>query len=153
MIKYIPEDTSVCFAELRDEISLGINLSLCPHRCLGCHSSYLQKDIGDELTIEIIDDLIKKNQGITCVLFFGGDGDKESLKHLVSYIKKKYNLRTGWYSGEDSVSLGQFVGYFDYIKLGSYKKEFGGLSERTTNQRLYRLYSGSIEDITSCFWK
>lgn len=153
MIKYIPEDTTVCFAELKEEISLGINLSCCPHRCIGCHSPYLQKDIGVELTEEILDSLILKNRGVSCILFLGGDGDKERLKYLASYIKKKYNLKVGWYSGEDAMSLEQFVGYFDYIKVGSYKKELGGLNRRTTNQRLYRLYSDTIEDITSCFWK
>jgi len=157
MIKYIPEDTSVCFAELRDEISLGVNLSCCPHRCPGCHSAYLQKDIGDELTTDILDSLIKKNQGITCVLFLGGDNDKETLKSFAKYISTKYDLLVGWYSGETELDLNEYGRYFDYIKVGPYIKERGPLNSPTTNQRLYFIKRDidnlTIEDITFTFWR
>ena len=48
MIKY--KETQVTFSEVPDEISLCINISNCPHRCKGCHSPYLQEDVGYELT-------------------------------------------------------------------------------------------------------
>lgn len=157
MIKYIPEDTSVCFAELRDEISLGINLSLCTHRCPGCHSAYLQNDIGDELTTDILDSLIKKNQGITCVLFLGGDNDKSTLTSLAKHVSNNYDLLVGWYSGESELDLNEYGRYFDYIKVGPYIKEFGPLNSPTTNQRLYFIKRDKdnliIEDITSSFWR
>ena len=156
MIKYTPEDTSVCFAELPDEVALGINLSCCPHRCKGCHSPYLQTNAGVDLTESILDELIQKNQGITCVLFLGGDVDKDRLKELACYIRKQYNheILVGWYSGEDSLDLYQYIDCFDYIKVGSYRQELGGLNKKTTNQRLYRLHADRsfVEDITSCFW-
>ena len=38
---------------------------------------------------------------------------------------------------------------FDFVKVGSYKKDFGALNKETTNQRLY--YHG--EDITYKFWE
>jgi anaerobic ribonucleoside-triphosphate reductase activating protein len=152
MLKYVPEDTSVCFAEIHDEISLCLNLSLCPHRCPGCHSSYLQTDIGDVLTTEVIDDLIKKNPGITCVLFLGGDCDKELLKKFADYISNKYNLLVGWYSGESELDLNEYGKHFDYIKVGPYIKELGPLNSRTTNQRLYQISNGNITDITYTFW-
>ena len=50
MLKYV--DVMETFAEVPDEITLAINLSNCPHRCKGCHSEYLQKDIGEELTTQ-----------------------------------------------------------------------------------------------------
>lgn len=157
MIKYVPEDTSVCFAELRDEISLGVNLSLCTHRCQGCHSSYLQTDVGDELTTDVLDDLIKKNQGITCVLFLGGDNDKETLKSLAKHVSNNYDLLVGWYSGENELDLNEYGVYFDYIKVGPYIKERGPLNSPTTNQRLYFIKRNRdnliIEDITSSFWR
>lgn len=157
MIKYIPEDTSVCFTELNDEISLGINLSCCPHRCPGCHSPYLQTNCGNELTTEIIDDLIKKNYGITCILFLGGDNDKLRLIQLANYIKENYDLLVGWYSGEFELDLKYYGRYFDYIKVGPYIKELGPLNSRTTNQRLYHIVyknnSLQLEDITYTFWK
>lgn len=157
MIKYVPEDTSVCFAELRDEISLGINLSCCTHRCPGCHSPYLQTDIGEELTTSVIDDLINKHQGITCVLFMGGDNDKCSLIELAKHIRSNYDLSIGWYSGESELDLNLYGNYFDYIKVGPYIKELGPLNSPTTNQKLYfiKKYNKniSIEDITFSFWK
>lgn len=153
MIKYVPEDTSICFAEIPDEICLCFNLSMCPHRCHGCHSQYLQTDRGDGLTTDVLDSLIKKNQGITCVLFLGGDNDKETLRSLAKYISINYDLLVGWYSGESTISLSDYIGYFDYIKVGPYIEHLGPLNSKTTNQRMYHLYkSGLIEDITYRFW-
>lgn len=154
MIKYVPEDTSICFAELCDEISLGINLSLCPHRCQWCHSSYLQTDRGEELTTEIIDYLIKIHRGITCILFLGGDNDKTSLVSLAKHIRNNYDLLVGWYSGENELNLDYYGQFFDYIKIGPYIKELGPLNSKTTNQRLYFIERNkSPIDITSSFWK
>ena len=157
MIKYIPDDTAVVFAEIPDEICLGLNLSNCPHRCPGCHSTYLQTDAGEELTTEILDSLISKNMGVTCVVFFGGDNDKETLKHFAKHISSKYDLLVGWYSGDDHLDLNEYGMYFDYIKVGPYRRDLGPLNLRTTNQRLYfiKKYNGSIiaEDITNLFWK
>ena len=152
MIKYVKEDTSVCFAEIREEISLGLNISRCPHRCLGCHSQYLQTNIGDELTIEIIESLIEKNKGITCVLFMGGDNDKETLKEFGTFVKSK-NLKSAWYSGETELDLNEYGKYFDYIKVGPYIESLGPLNVKTTNQRLYQISNDTIEDITYTFWR
>ena len=152
MIKYVKEDTSVVFSEICDEISLGINLSCCPHRCPGCHSPYLQTNIGDELTVDIIDDLIKKHYGITCVLFMGGDCDKETLKSFGEFVKSK-NLKSAWYSGDTEVDLSMYGKFFDYIKVGPYVESLGPLNSKTTNQRLYKIVDSTAEDITYTFWK
>ena len=158
MIKYIPQDTQVVFAEVPDEICLGLNLSLCPHHCPGCHSPYLRKDIGEELTPETLDELIEKNSGITCVLFLGGDGDKEELKKLAEYVSVK-GLKCAWYSGETDIDMWEFGWFFDYIKVGPYVESLGPLNNPHTNQRLYkicRLYNQvkiMLTDITNKFWK
>jgi anaerobic ribonucleoside-triphosphate reductase activating protein len=149
MIKYVPEDTSVCFAEIKLEISLGLNLSCCPHRCPGCHSSYLQKDIGEELTTDVIDDLINKNQGITCILFLGGDNDKLTLVRLAKHITDNYDLLVGWYSGESELDLNEYGRYFDYIKVGPYIESLGPLNSPTTNQRLYYINKSNSDKIIS----
>ena len=110
-------------------------------------------NIGEELTTLVLDKLVKKNSGITCVLFMGGDADKEYLKELASHITK-LKLFVGWYSGEDELDIEEYKSYFDYIKVGSYKKELGPLNKRTTNQRLYRIRDRKfIDDITYRFWK
>lgn len=152
MIKYVPQDTSVTFAEIPTEITLCLNLSLCPHHCHECHSQYLQTDIGDELTETIIDELLIRHKGITCILFMGGDGDKERLSQLATYAKSR-GVLSGWYSGETELDLSEYGRYFDYIKVGPYIKERGPLNSPTTNQRLYKLTKNSIEDITYTFHK
>ena len=48
MLKYVNYD--IVFQEFPDEVTLAINLSLCPNGCPGCHSAYLKDDIGEELT-------------------------------------------------------------------------------------------------------
>lgn len=151
MIKYVPEDTSVTFSEIPDEICLCINISNCPHRCSGCHSAYLQTDVGVELTDDILESIIDKNEGTTCVVFMGGDSDKESLKKFGTFVKSK-GLKSAWYSGESGLTLDNYKEYFDYIKIGPYIKELGPLNSKTTNQRMYRL-NADIEDITYEFWK
>ena len=152
MLKYIPEDVSVVFREIPDQICLAINISGCPHRCPGCHSPYLRENLGEYLTINIISSLVKRHNGITCVLFMGGDADKEYIKELASYVKT-LGLLVGWFSGEDDLDINQYKNYVDYIKLGSYKEELGPLDSKTTNQRLYKISKDSIDDITYLFWR
>ena len=49
--------------------------------------------------------------------------------------------------------------HFDYIKIGPYKKELGGLDNPNTNQRMYLNWWDEEDkvvhclDITSKFWK
>lgn len=168
MVKYIKDEVLVCFSEIPDEIVLAINISNCPHHCKGCHSPYLQQDIGDELTKEILDELIKKNDGITCVCFMGEGNDLLRLFLLGAYIKITYKLKVGIYSGSKEIP-NKFWDVFDYIKLGGYKEEFGPLNKETTNQRMYkydsRVYSDDVKnkpqdiehygwrDITYKFWR
>ena len=64
-MKYV--DTKIVFQELPNEITLAINISGCPCACIGCHSSYLSQDIGELLTKEALQQLIRKNKG--CLLY------------------------------------------------------------------------------------
>ena len=43
------------------------------------------------------------------------------------------------------------VSHFQYIKLGPYIESLGGLKSETTNQRLYHIENGIMEDITYRF--
>ena len=45
MLKYVNYD--IVFQEFPDEVTLAINLSLCPVCCPGCHSQFLQTDVGN----------------------------------------------------------------------------------------------------------
>lgn len=164
MIKYVT--TEVVFREIPEETTLAINISNCPFHCKGCHSPELWEDIGKELTPSEFGDLLRQNEGITCVCFMGG-----SVKEIVTLLKKVselepireklQHLRVGWYTGDNNlcsqVSPMDYFLYFDYIKLGPYIKELGPINKETTNQRLYRIVgvdeTVKLEDITYKFWK
>ena len=161
MIKYT--NAEVVFQEIPDEITLAINLSNCPIHCPDCHSKELWKDIGTDLTFSELSKLIDNNPGISCVCFMGGDAEPDTIVVLAELIKTKYpNLKVGWYSGQ-SVFPHYDLEAFDYIKIGPFIKEKGGLNNPNTNQKLYRkdlfieetshkLVGGWI-DITHKFWK
>ena len=151
MLKYV--DTKVTFSEVPDEISLCINISNCPCHCKNCHSSYLAQDIGTELTFNEVRKLIKKNSGISCIVFMGGDSEPKRIDALASFVTNHYQLKVAWYSGRQELSNHIDLCNFDYIKLGPYKEEFGPLNSKTTNQRFYKVSDGELVNITSKFWK
>lgn len=141
---------TIGYREFPDEISLLINISGCPNKCPGCHSAYLQEDIGDELSTEVLDELISNNKGITCIGFMGGDQTPQEVVKLSQYIKEKYKeLHTGWYSGKEVFPL--YHGTFDYIKLGPYIEELGPIDNPSTNQRLYMNISSNNDDLKASF--
>ena len=151
MLKYV--DTKVTFSEVPDEISLCINISNCPCHCKNCHSSYLAQDIGTELTFNEVRKLIKKNSGISCIAFMGGDSEPKRIDALASFVTNHYQLKVAWYSGRQELSKDINLEWFNYVKLGPYKEEFGPLNSRTTNQRFYKVSDGELINITSKFWK
>lgn len=152
MLKYA--STQVTSTEIPDEISLCIDISNCPIRCRGCHSRNLWKDIGEPLTTESLRQLIEKSTGITCICLMGGDIAPDEINSLAGYVRKTYpQLKIGWYSGTDQITIYTEYKNFDYIKFGPYVKELGSLSSPRTNQRLYQIKNGRFTNITSRFWR
>lgn len=150
MLKYT--ETEVVFKEVPDEIALAINISGCPCRCPGCHSTHLWEDIGYELNEESIRSLIGKNKGISCISFMGGDASPEEINNLAKFIKSSYpKLKVSWYSGKTTISDLINLDNFDYIKIGPYVEEFGGLDSPTTNQIFYKVSNKKLIDITERF--
>lgn len=147
MLKYT--DTQITFREIPDEITLCINISGCPIKCQDCHSKELWNDIGNELTEDKLISLIKENPGITCVCFMGGDSNYKSLQELIESVKNlKQNLsiKIAFYSGRNDIQYiidncndASWINNLDYIKVGSFIKELGGLDNPNTNQRLYAI--------------
>ncbi len=149
MIKYIPELTDVVLEEIPDRVALAVEISNCQGSCPGCHSPFLRKDIGEELTAEALDRLLEDNFGVDCLLFLGEGNDPEALLRLASHIREsRPDIELAVYSGRAEVGK-EIRETFDYVKTGPYIAELGPLNERTTNQRLY--HRG--EDITSRFWR
>lgn len=148
MIKYVPSLTDVVLEEIPHRVSLAVEISNCRGNCIGCHSPFLKKDLGDELTAEAVEKLLKTNFGVNCFLFLGEGNDPEALKAIAYYLRSSHpELELALYSGRESVEDELFE-IFDFVKVGPYIKEFGPLNEKTTNQRLY--YHRA--DITSSFW-
>ena len=138
MLKYV--NTAITFAEFPDEISLLINISNCPCHCKGCHSAYLAEDIGEPLDyIALTKLIIDSNKGITCVGLMGGDSDPKWINKLAKFIKTSSELKVGWYSGRNYLPSEIDITFFDYIKLGPYINECGGLQSPSTNQNLYQI--------------
>ena len=136
MLRYI--DTAVVFQEVPGEISLAVNISGCPCRCPGCHSPELWEDRGPVLDMEVMEAMIARHRGITCVCLMGGDAEPESILALAEAIKHRWPaLKTCWYSGRELLEPRTKYAYIDYVKTGPYIKEKGPLSSPVTNQRFY----------------
>ena len=142
--------TSVVLEEIPDRVSLAVDISDCRGNCEGCHSPFLRKDIGQELTPAVIDALVKDNFGVNCFLFLGEGRDPEALLDLADHVHS-LGLETAVYSGRDVVE-DIFWDHFDYVKVGPYRPEFGPLNSPSTNQRFYRVRCGRPTDITERFW-
>lgn len=154
MLRYV--NIGIVFQEIPDEVTLSVNISNCPCRCPGCHSSYLWEDTGDVLDSRVIDTFMQKYGGsITCICFMGGDASPVDVESLAIYIHSMYDdVKVGWYSGRQKVVAGVDKSNFDYIKVGPYIQHLGGLKDRSTNQRLYKKQpDGNFLDITSRFWR
>jgi anaerobic ribonucleoside-triphosphate reductase activating protein len=147
MLKYC--ETEIVFREFPDEITLAINISNCPHRCVGCHSPHLQTDCGETLDEKAIDKLVEPvKNSITCVGLMGGDADPESVLDIAKYIKKSYpGIKVGVYSGNYELPGEETLSCIDYIKIGPYIECLGPLDSETTNQKLYKITGVEPEEI------
>ena len=144
----------IVFQEIPDEVTLAVNLSGCPVHCPGCHSPHLWEDVGRELDEVLLRHIHREYAGeVTCICLMGGDGDTVEVERFCAYIKEEMGLRSGWWSGRDRLPSAESLLHYDYIKTGPYIASLGGLKSRTTNQRLYRVTDGSLEDITARFWR
>lgn len=139
--------------EVPDEISLAFNITGCPHHCPGCHSDYMLNDIGDVLLDNMDSILDQYGSYITCVCFMGGDRNPQELLTALWRVRER-GLKTCLYTGCDTVdNLQDILPFLNYLKLGHFDKERGGLDNPNTNQRMYYINDGYVTDITNVFWK
>ena len=127
--------------EIPDEVTLAVNISCCPNRCPGCHSPWLWEDAGRPLDEALIEELMESyGSAITCFCFMGGDAEPSEIERLAFWIKEKYpHVKTAWYSGNDRIAEGFDILSLDYVKIGPFRQELGGLKSPTTNQALYMI--------------
>lgn len=156
MLKYANYD--IVFQEYPDEVTLAINLTLCPNHCPGCHSPALWADQGEELNEASLGALIDHYDGaITCVGLMGGDNDPEAVLTLLQWVRRHYEgrLKTGWYSGRTWVPpVPKLTAALNFLKLGPYIASRGPLDKPTTNQRYFTVMpDGTLRDDTDRFKK
>ena len=92
----------------------------------------------------------------------GGDNDRDLLNAILIILKHEHpELKLGWYTGLNNYNQIN-LNYLDYVKVGPYIKELGGLNNRNTNQRIYKIIHNNkdnsginknyLVDITERFW-
>ena len=153
----------IVFQEVPGEVTLALNLSACPNNCPGCHSPHLREQTGEVLDDELLTGLLERYGGsVTCVAFMGGDGDPAEVNRQAEFVKSssvdKTPKKVAWYSGREEIPAAVNLANFDFIKLGPYDPQFGGLDKAGTNQRFYRVESDGggapkLTDATHLFRK
>ena len=142
-------DCDIYLNEIPGEISLGISFTGCPIHCRGCHWEPLWDNrLGSPLTYETLEYMITKNNYASCILFMGGEWSK-FLINFIKYVRGGYpDKKTALYSGQELAFFEgtEYMDYLDYLKVGPYIEELGGLQSPDTNQRLFRLENGEIEE-------
>lgn len=141
-LKYI--SYTIAFQEVPNEVSLVINISGCPHHCEGCHSQYLWEYDGEYISKDLDKLISQYDRLISCVCFMGGDQNLVELETLLQIVKSK-NLKTCIYSGRDNKEYFDDILYcIDFLKIGSYKQNLGGLNSKTTNQVMYDINNNKV---------
>lgn len=151
----------IVMQEVPGEISLAINITECPHHCVGCHSAYLAESYGEYVGDILPGALEEYASLITCVCFMGGDQCPDDLMKQCEFIKENYpRLKIALYTGADNTDgFINCIKYLHYIKLGQFRPECGGLNSRSTNQIMFRRILSNHDDlpnweeITHLFWR
>ena len=155
MLHYV--EFGLSHMEVPKENTLCIYISGCQNRCVNCHYPELQNANEGEVLSDCFEQILDLyHEYTTCVCFMGeGDFSADSRTELFQYIREVHSrgYKACLYSGRDTV-IEDWMKSFDYVKLGSYKEEYGPLTNKATNQKMWkRLLDGSYTDITELFWE
>jgi anaerobic ribonucleoside-triphosphate reductase activating protein len=146
----------IVFQEVPGEVTLAVNITNCPNACKGCHSPHLMEDTGTVLDENTLAGLLEKyGNAVTCVCFMGGDAAPHEVEQLAAALHTitRRRIKTAWYSGRQSFPGNGSLQHFDFVKLGPYIKQLGGLDCVSTNQRFYRIENSTMVDMTERFHK
>ena len=137
----------VVLQEVPDEISLALSISGCNLNCKGCHSSEtFDPKFGEELSLSKLAQMIDHQKYITCVLFYGGEWLIEELEVFIDYVKSR-NLKVCLFTGRNLEYFSvEFLSKLDFIKVGRYKENLGGLKSEQTNQKFIKLPQNLSKD-------
>lgn len=134
----------IVFQEIPHHISLAFYVCGCPLKCSGCHSPELWTEKnGYPLNAELFIKLVRRYKDrITCVLFMGGEWHEGELIEFLQLARAE-NLLTGLYTGLEAITP-RLEKNLDFVKIGPWRQELGGLSSPRTNQVLWDLRSNII---------
>lgn len=140
MIKVTRED--VVFREVPGEVALAFTVAGCPLRCPGCHSSdSWTPNQGWPLSADLLAQRVQRYRGLlTAVLFLGGEWHSQALSTCLQRARS-LGLVTCLYTGLEDVEASLKV-HLDYLKVGPWRRELGGLDSASTNQRFIDLRTG-----------
>ncbi len=132
------------------EISLAFAIYGCPLACCKCFWAKLKNTPTFTLDNKVYHEILENYQEyVSCILFFGGEWHQEQLVERLK-VAQSLNLKTCLYTGLTEVSP-KILTHLNYVKIGPYREEYGGLNYPTTNQKILNLDTN--EDITHLMWK
>jgi len=147
-------DYSITTLELPGETCLTFFITECQNRCADCHSPELWQPVGTKLN-ECFNPLIQLYRKKISGVCFLGESKNTAKEHAefadLCQTARAFGLKTCFYSGRDC-QIENWMFCFDFVKIGSYKKEYGPIIERMTNQRMYKISNGHYSDVTKLFW-
>ena len=149
----------IVFQEVPNEVTLVFEITGCTHHCDGCHSKFLWDYYGEDLLMNLQSVIDKYSNMITCVCLMGGEQNIEELVSFCYIVHNNNNLKTCIYTGDDNDAFcGKLINkdvykYFDYYKVGEYRKDLGGLDSINTNQKMYKFDGCNYLYITNVFIK
>lgn len=144
MLKYYRKD--VCFQEVPNEISLSFSIVGCPHNCKNCSwKNTVENEEKHDLTDSVYSSFLNKYNGLaSCILFLGGEWEQEDLVRKLKMAKKN-GYKTCLYTGHELTQVSdELKKELDFIKVGPYIEEKGGLNNPNTNQRFIDLTNNKI---------
>jgi anaerobic ribonucleoside-triphosphate reductase activating protein len=129
-------DRQVTFSEVPDYISYTFFVAGCPMKCKGCswEGKFSSKT---EINLSEYKKILKSQVGFCEVIcFLGGEWEYD----IVEYLKtaKEMGFKTWLYTGRDNLPK-EIMDNLNFVKLGSYQANKGGLMKETTNQKFINL--------------
>lgn len=133
---------TISIAEVPNEISLIYSISGCGKSCKDCHSPELQSKNGDFLSLELFEKHLQEyKRHISCVCFLGGNWYDNF--ELYCQLAKQHNKKVCLYTGDNDIEDSKKQ-HLDYLKIGPFIKELGGLENKNTNQKFIDLSSNTL---------
>jgi anaerobic ribonucleoside-triphosphate reductase activating protein len=140
-------DLNIVLQETPGEVSICIRPVACENHCDGCHSPELKSDEGATrfMRYDLLNVMRRYDSLFSCVLFMGGERYGDELADMLGIVKNE-GYKTCLYSGYERIEdlPESITSKLDYLKIGSWKSELGGLDSPNTNQKYLDMTNNEI---------